>query len=96
MIYVDEAKWKKPNGRKLYAHMVADTLEELHAFALKIGVKRHFFHRTKNSVCHYDITAEQRALAIHNDAAEVSTRELIKRGRYGADQDLRAQRQVKA
>lgn len=50
MIYVDAATWKKPNGRKAYAHMVADSIEELHEFAAKIGVKPHFFHRSSTRI----------------------------------------------
>lgn len=76
MIYVDQAKWKKPNGRKNYAHMVADTIEELHQFATTIGVKRHFFHRGDKP--HYDITESQRETAMLNGAVEVTSRDVVK------------------
>lgn len=74
--YVDPAVFKKPNGRKSYAHLVADTVAELHAFAASIGVKPHFFHKSA-SYLHYDITEAQRAAAIASGAKEVSSKELL-------------------
>jgi Protein of unknown function (DUF4031) len=79
MIYVDPAIWKKPNGKKLYAHMVGDTLAELHAFALTIGAKPHFFHRCDTP--HYDINSDQRHAAIAAGAQEIGSRELLKRSK---------------
>lgn len=76
MIYVDPAVFKKPNGRKFYAHLVGDTVAELHAFAASIGVKPHFFHKSA-SYLHYDITAEQRETAIAAGAIPVSSKELL-------------------
>lgn len=76
MIYVDPAVFKKPNGRKTYAHLVADTVAELHAFAASIGVKPHFFHKSA-SYLHYDITGEQRDKAISAGAIQVSSKELL-------------------
>jgi len=75
MIYVDKPTWKKPNGRKYFAHMVADTVEELHQFAELIGVKKHFFHRGDKP--HYDISVDQHAAAIANGAVEVSTKQIV-------------------
>ncbi len=76
MIYVDAPVFMKPNGRKKYAHMVADTLEELHAFAAQIGVKPHFFHKAKSG-WHYDITSEQHPTAIAAGAKLVESRDLL-------------------
>lgn len=75
-VYVDQAVWKKRNGRKGYAHLVADTVDELHKFAESIGLKRRLFHRG-SKYPHYDVTEEQRATAIAAGAVEKSTRELI-------------------
>lgn len=81
MIYVDAAEWKKsPKGRKSYAHMVADSMEELHAFAERIGVKKHFFHRSKTAP-HYDITSEQHAVALSHGAKLVDSREVLAKGK---------------
>lgn len=80
MIYVDAAEWKKsPTGRKSYAHMVADSMDELHEFARKIGVKPHFFHRSKTAP-HYDITSDQHVVAIANGAQLVTSREVLAKG----------------
>lgn len=75
MIYVDKPTWQKPNGRKLYAHMVADTVEELHKFAEQIGVKKHFFHRGDKP--HYDIGVDQHTKALENGAVEVSSKQIV-------------------
>lgn len=75
MIYVDKPTWQKPNGRKFYAHMVAETLDELHTFAQQIGVKKHFFHRGNKP--HYDISVEQHAKALENGATEVSSKQIV-------------------
>lgn len=88
MIYVDKAVWKKsPNGRKTYAHMVADTLWELDEFAKLIGVKSHFFHRSKTAP-HYDITSEQHEVALKNGAVLVTSREVLKKGKNLLKLDL--------
>lgn len=76
-VYVDMAIWKKSaNGRKSYAHLIADTHEELHAFAVRIGIKPHFFHKSAKWK-HYDITEEQRVVAINAGAVAVTSKELV-------------------
>ena len=65
---------EKPNGRKSYCHLAADSLEELHAFAEKINIKKHFFHAGKH--LHYDVAEEHRVNAINNGAQEVTSKEL--------------------
>ena len=54
----------KPN-----CHMYADSLEELHAMASKIGLKRAWFQDSK-TLQHYDLTPSKRALAVANGAME--------------------------
>ena len=77
-VYVDKPVFttgaKKP--RQTYAHMVASTLDELHEFAQKIGVKPHFFHKTP-MMPHYDINAKQQAEAVQAGAKEISSRDLV-------------------
>jgi len=79
-VYVDPAVFKKPGGRKSYCHLAADTEEELHAFAARIGVKRHFFHASAKHV-HYDLSEENRVLAIAAGALQVSSREMARLAR---------------
>ncbi len=66
-VYVDAAK--NPYGRMLMCHMLADSLDELHQMADKIGVKRKWF-QNKN-VPHYDICKSKRALAVKFGALEI-------------------------
>ncbi len=44
--------------------MTADTVEELHVFAEKIGVKRCWFERSRRGVMHYDLNPTNRSKAI--------------------------------
>lgn len=55
-------------------HMVADTLEELHDMAEKIGVERWF---QNHRYPHYDICKSKRAQAIGLGAKEVNHREFV-------------------
>lgn len=68
-VYVDDAitLWR---GRR-WAHLMADTLDELHAFAARLGIPRHAF-QNRPSGAHYDITAELRELAITLGAVPIS------------------------
>lgn len=62
-VYVDSAIW--PFGRMVMCHMIADSPEELHAMADRIGVARKWFQRPpKASFWHYDIAKSKRALAV--------------------------------
>lgn len=68
-VYVDDAVtlWR---GRR-WAHLMADTLDELHAFAERLGMPRRAF-QNKTSGAHYDITADMRELAIELGAVPIS------------------------
>jgi hypothetical protein len=71
-VYVDTlVKWpgaKAPFERGS-CHMTADTLDELHAMAARIGLKRAWFqdHRL---MPHYDLTPRRRAAAVEAGATE--------------------------
>ena len=53
------------------SHMIADTEEELHAMADKIGVLRKWYQGD-----HYDITQSKKALAIIYGARAITLRQL--------------------
>jgi hypothetical protein len=77
MIYVDSPVFKKSaGGRKSYAHMVADSIEEVREFAERIGVKKHFWH-SQEALSHFDITSDQQTLALAAGAKLVTSRELV-------------------
>jgi hypothetical protein len=68
-VYVDDAvvHWR---GRR-WAHLMADTLAELHAFAERLGIPRRAF-QDKTSGAHYDVTAELREEALRLGAIAIS------------------------
>ena len=72
-VYVDSANI--PYGRMIMCHMVADTLDELHAMADKIGIKRKWFQ--EKSTLHYDVSKSKKKLAIEFGAVEIDRRQLI-------------------
>lgn len=59
-VYVDDYQGKL--GRMVMCHMLADTVDELHAFAARLGLRREWFQL--GSAPHYDVSKEKRALAI--------------------------------
>jgi hypothetical protein len=68
-VYVDDAvvHWR---GQR-WAHLMADTLGELHAFAASLGIPRRAF-QDKTSGAHYDVTTELRERAIALGAVAIS------------------------
>ncbi len=75
-VYVDDPIW--PYGRMKMCHMAADSIEELHEMADKIGIRRRWF-QNQPAFPHYDICKSKRQLAIEKGAVEVSARFLAKR-----------------
>lgn len=71
MVKVDSPIHRRsPRGRVRYCHMTADSLDELHAFAESIGVKRCWFERSRRGVPHYDLNPEARRRAVEAGAIE--------------------------
>lgn len=68
-VYVDNAvfRWR---GR-YWAHLLADELDELHAFAARLGLPRRAF-QDKRSGAHYDIDTAMRAHALALGAIAIS------------------------
>lgn len=50
-------------------HMYADTLEELHAMAKRIGLRRDWFQNSPH-LQHYDLTPQKRMAAVRAGAIE--------------------------
>lgn len=62
-VYVDDVRLRF--GRMVMCHMWADTEDELHAFAAKLGLKRSWFQQPpKASWKHYDISLSVKASAL--------------------------------
>lgn len=75
-VYVDslvEYGWKL--GRS--CHMVADTLDELHAMAKHIGLRRSWFQ--EKSAPHYDLTMGRRERAVAAGCVELDRRAFVKK-----------------
>jgi hypothetical protein len=68
-VYVDDAVhlWR---GRR-WAHLMADTLAELHAMAEALGIPRRAF-QNKTSGAHYDVDADLREQALALGAIAIS------------------------
>lgn len=72
-VYVDDM-YRLPMGRfrrMKMSHMMADTDDDLHAMADRIGVARKWFQGD-----HYDIAIVKRKLAVEYGAVEITLREM--------------------
>lgn len=67
-VYVDNFRAKF--GRMIMCHMIADTDQEAHAMAARIGVARR--HHQGD---HYDICLAKRELAVGSGAIEITAKE---------------------
>ncbi|WP_342213954.1 DUF4031 domain-containing protein [Nocardia wallacei] len=87
-VYVDDAGIAATVGmrRARWSHLTADTVEELHAFATRLGLRRSWFqdpsHRKQfparlgspaAEMWHYDVTEAKRRQAIRMGACPVTT-----------------------
>jgi hypothetical protein len=82
-VYVDplrravprEAEARRAGARSghRWCHMMADTLDELHALAETIGLRREWFQGD-----HYDLVPFRRARAVALGAIETTTRDLVR------------------
>jgi len=70
-VYIDQLK-QYDGKRKHYAHLMADSTEELHKFAAMIDVKRCWFHKD-----HYDLSQDKFDDAVLSGAIVVTSRELV-------------------
>ena len=83
MVYVDQLRdWGWRLGPS--CHLGADSPEELHAFATRLGLKRSWCQPARRGRGpHYDLTARRRAAAVRMGAAELTDREFLSRLRGG-------------
>ena len=73
-VYVDNARI--PFGRMLMSHLQADTEDELHEFAARLGLRREWFQPgTRPEAAHYDVSVEKRELALRLGAVSETRRE---------------------
>ncbi len=72
-VYVDDMRMPARVGRiqARWSHLMADTDEELHAFAAGIGLRRSWAQHPGTWRSHYDVTDSKRAEAIRAGAVEI-------------------------
>lgn len=87
MVYVDDAEVQK-HGHAWF-HLMADSIQELHEFAVSIGLPARAFHRGAHHP-HYDVTAGQRRRALLHGAVAISVRDAVQIGRRAAQPAHRA------
>jgi hypothetical protein len=78
-VYVDPIAPCLPNANWRWqssCHMYADTEDELHAFAARLGLWRSWF-QTHPTLDHYDLTEGKRRQAVRLGAIEVNKTELM-------------------
>ncbi len=66
-------------------HLVADCLDELHNFALRIGLKRSWFQNHSRHP-HYDLLGERLKLALKNGAIVIGSKQLVRISRKLIDE----------
>jgi len=59
-----------------WCHMIADTLDKLHAMAARIGLRRAWFQDARSGP-HYDLTPTRRSAAVAAGAAELDRRAFV-------------------
>ena len=90
-VYVDDMK--AAYGRMVMCHMVADTDDELHAMAVRIGIARRWHQKAGTPQSHYDICLAKRAQAVAAGAVEITMRDtakIVRRKREAAKQSQEA------
>ncbi len=72
-VYVDDMRMKARVGNieARWSHLMADTDEELHAFAARIGLQRRWAQYPGTWKSHYDVTDSKRRQAIAHGAVPI-------------------------
>ncbi len=93
-VYVDD--WRQPArvGRitARWSHLMVgpgDDLEELHAFAARIGLRRAWFQDKPWPRAHYDVTDSKRQQAIAAGAVPVAWKEAARQRSHALDEARR-------
>lgn len=72
-VYVDDMQRRARVGRlnAVWSHLLADTDDELHAFAAKLGLRRSWHQKPGTPISHYDVTEPKRQLALKLGAVPI-------------------------
>lgn len=74
-VYVDKSRSRY--RRMTMCHMLADTEDELHAMAERIGVARRWHQYAGTAKSHYDICLSKRTLAVAAGAVEIDRSKVV-------------------
>lgn len=84
-VYVDSLRnWGWKLGRS--CHLIGDSVEELKAFAVSIGLKEHWFQ--PKSSPHFDLPEDKRRLAVEKGAIELNNQDFVKKLREIREKNL--------
>lgn len=72
-VYVDRPVHRY--GRMRMCHMLADTLDELHVMAARVGLKPEWFQA--HSTPHYDVCKKNRELALRLGAIQADRKQVV-------------------
>jgi allophanate hydrolase subunit 1 len=75
VVYVDNMK--AAFRGMIMCHMLADSDEELHAMAARLGLKMEWHQKPGTVHSHYDIALSKRRLAVHFGAIEITRSQLV-------------------
>jgi hypothetical protein len=77
-VYVDD--FRVPWRGDRWSHLIADSAEELHAFAARLGLQRRQFHHKPALPWkdHYDVPEAKRRQAIGLGAGPITTAEAVR------------------
>jgi hypothetical protein len=79
-VYVDQLMPTIPNANwryRLGCHLIADSLDELHETADRLGLRRSWFQPTNGNLPHYDLTINKRKQAVRLGAVEIDRRKFV-------------------
>lgn len=83
--YIDRPIWSRWGLR--WCHLLADSLDELHAFAARLGLPRCAFQQPPQArFPHYDLHALRRRRALKLGAIAVDHRQIIAKARQLRDE----------
>ena len=85
-VYVDALQPRPSSPRWKHGdscHLTADTLDELHTFARRIGLRRGWFQNAM--LPHYDLTARRRLAALAAGAIPIDRNEVARRIRQARE-----------
>ena len=74
-VYVDDGAYRF--RRMVMSHMVADTTDELHAMATKIGLSHRWLQNGGTAYEHFDVCKLFKARALANGAKPITERETV-------------------